>query len=152
VLLETGSWSDSGHPTGRRVAFVNSFAMEGHYFNFTTSGQWMWDELTLLIPPGQEPYPVIEGIQKLVESTTAANAKQAEQEWQKATTRYRVQAFSAAPGLQVVPTNNGIEIHVRYITRPFERHETRTSLYQSVMELMHGKRVEVEPQEASPNS
>src|SRR5580704_15522356 len=44
VLLETGNWSDSGHPTGRRVTFTNSFAIEGHYFNFSTSGQWLWDE------------------------------------------------------------------------------------------------------------
>src|SRR5213080_1770300 len=34
VLLETGNWTDTGHPTGRRVTFTNSFAIEGHYFNF----------------------------------------------------------------------------------------------------------------------
>src|SRR5205814_7304801 len=33
VLLETGNWTDSDHPTGRRVTFTNSFAIEGHYFN-----------------------------------------------------------------------------------------------------------------------
>jgi hypothetical protein len=38
VLLETGSWADAGHPTGRKVTFVNSYAIEGHYFNFSTSG------------------------------------------------------------------------------------------------------------------
>src|SRR5258706_7589737 len=43
VLLETGNWTDSSHPTGRRVTFTNSFAIEGHYFNFSTSGQWLWD-------------------------------------------------------------------------------------------------------------
>ncbi|HET9407156.1 MAG TPA: mechanosensitive ion channel domain-containing protein [Candidatus Sulfotelmatobacter sp.] len=98
VLLETGSWTDSGHPTGRRVSFVNSFAIEGHFFNFSTSGQWMWDELQVLIPPSQDPYPIIDGIQKLVERETQANAKAAEDEWHSATTRYRVQAFSATPG------------------------------------------------------
>ena len=36
VLLETGNWSDAGHPTGRRVTFTNSFAIERHYFNFWT--------------------------------------------------------------------------------------------------------------------
>src|SRR5205814_1267265 len=45
VLLETGNWTDSGHPTGRRVTFTNGFAIEGHYFNFSTSGQWLWDEI-----------------------------------------------------------------------------------------------------------
>ena len=30
VLLELGNWTEKGHPTGRRVAFSNSFAMERH--------------------------------------------------------------------------------------------------------------------------
>ena len=140
VLLETGSWTDAGHPTGRRVSFVNSFAIEGHYFNFSTSGQWMWDELRVLVPLGQDPYPVIDGVRKLSHDETEANAKLAEQEWLKATTRYRVRSFSAEPGINVVPTSSGVEVHVRYITRPFERHETRRRLYQSVFELMHGRR------------
>lgn len=139
IILETGSWNDSGHPTGRRVAFTNSFAMEGHYFNFSTSGQWMWDELKVQLAPGQDPYPILAGVQRLVEDKTQVNAAQAEKEWRQVTSRYRVQAFSAKPGLQVVPTSAGIEIRARYITRPFERHETRRELYQAVVELMHGK-------------
>jgi len=55
VLLETGNWTDSGHPTGRRVTFTNSFAIDGHYFNFSTSGQWLWDELQVVLPAGQDP-------------------------------------------------------------------------------------------------
>ena len=66
VLLETGNWTDSGHPTGRRVTFTNSFAIEGHYFNFSTSGQWLWDELQVVLPAGEDPYPMIEAIQKSV--------------------------------------------------------------------------------------
>ena len=139
VLLETGGWIDAGHPTGRRVSFVNSFAIEGHYFNFSTSGQWMWDELRVLVPLGRDPYPVIEGVRRLVEKETEANAKVAESEWSKATSRYRVQTLSALPGIQVVPTGGGIEVVVRYITRAHERHETRRRLYQAVVELLHGK-------------
>ncbi|HUA15458.1 MAG TPA: mechanosensitive ion channel domain-containing protein [Verrucomicrobiae bacterium] len=144
VLLETGNWTDSSHPTGRRVSFVNSFAIEGHFFNFTTSGQWMWDELQVQIPSGQDPYPIVDGIQKMVEKETAANASKAEAEWQQATSKYRVQALSAVPGINIVPTGSGIEVHVRYITRAYERHETRKRLYEAVVELMHGKREAVQ--------
>jgi len=140
VLLETGNWTDFSHPTGRRVSFVNSFAIEGHYFNFTTSGQWMWDELQVQIPAGQDPYPIIDGIQKLVEKETAANAGKAEAEWRQETAKYRVQALSAVPGINVVPSGGGIEVRVRYITRAYERHETRKRLYIALLELMHGKR------------
>jgi len=140
VLLETGSWIDAGHPTGRRVSFVNSFAIEGHFFNFTTSGQWMWDELQVQIPGGQDPYPVIDGIQKLVEKETAENAGKAEAEWQQATAKYHVQTLSARPGINVVPTGAGVELRVRYITRAYERHQARKRMYEAVVEMMHGKR------------
>ena len=140
VLLETGNWTDSSHPTGRRVSFVNSFAIEGHFFNFTTSGQWMWDELQVLIPSSQDPYPVIDGIQKVVEQETASNATKAEAEWRETTTKYRAKTLSAMPGINVRPTGGGIEVHVRYITRAYERHEARKRLYEAVVEMMHGKR------------
>ncbi|WLT33187.1 mechanosensitive ion channel family protein [Geothrix sp. PMB-07] len=140
VILETGSWADAGHPTGRRVAFVNNFAIEGHFFNFSTSGKWMWDELNVVIPAGQDPYATIDGVQKLVEQQTEANAKIAEAEWQQTAARYKVKAFSAVPGVQVIPGANGMEIRARYLTRAFERHETRLRMNQAVVELMHGPR------------
>src|SRR5438309_5793121 len=111
VLLETGNWTDSGHPTGRRVAFVNGFAIEGHFFNFSTSGQWMWDELQVEIPAAQDPYPIIDGIQKLVEKETAANSKIAQHDWQHTTTLYKLQALSAVPGINVHPTDRRDQVH-----------------------------------------
>jgi small-conductance mechanosensitive channel len=140
VLLETGNWSDAGHPTGRRVSFVNSFAIEGHYFNFSTSGQWMWDELQLTIADNQDPYAVIDELQKLVAKETDANAMKAEAEWQNTKTRYHVQGFSAEPAISVRPTGSAVEIRVRYITRAYERHETRKRLYEALLQLMQGRR------------
>jgi small-conductance mechanosensitive channel len=140
VLLETGNWTDAGHPTGRRVSFVNGFAIEGHFFNFTTSGQWMWDELDLMIPASVDPYTVIDSLRQLVVKDTEENARKAEAEWHNTTTRYRVQSFSAEPAISVKPSGSDVEVTIRYITRAYERHETRRRLYEAVLELMHGKR------------
>jgi len=139
MLLETGSWSDLGHPTGRIASFVNSFAMEGHFFNFSTSGQWMWDELQVTVPPGQDPYPLMDAIQRRVEQETAANAALAEAEWRKNAKPARPQSFSAKPGINVVPTAGGVEIRIRYITRAYERQEARNTLNQALVELLRGK-------------
>jgi len=142
VLLETGNWTDTGHPTGRKVAFVNSFAIEGHFFNFSTTGQWLWDEVEIMVPASQNPYPVIDAIQKMVAKQTEDNVHAAEQEWQKAATRYRAQPVSAAPEISLRPTTSGIEVHVRYITRAGERHTTRTRLYQALVDLLHTRPAE----------
>jgi len=139
VLLETGNWSDSGHPTGRRVTFTNSFAIEGHYFNFSTSGQWLWDELQLVVPIGRDPYPIVEAINKQVLQATADSALQAEQEWQRAVPAQRGQTFSGTPGVNVKPVVGGVEISVRYITRANERYAVRAKLYQQAVDLLGAK-------------
>ena len=124
VLLETGNWTDGWHPTGRHVSFVNSYAIEGHYFNFSTSGQWLWDELQVLVPSGEDPKAVAEEIQQIVSSDTEANANLAEQEWQKTTSAKRMHTFKGTPGVSVRPTAAGIEGHG---SLHHTRHGTRRS-------------------------
>ena len=103
VLLETGNWTDAGHPTGRRVTFTNSFAISGHYFNFSTSGQWLWDELSVMVPYDRDPHAIADAIQKEVTAATAKDASQAEQEWRRASRGQRGVGFTAQPGIAVRP-------------------------------------------------
>jgi small-conductance mechanosensitive channel len=136
VLLETGNWTDSGHPTGRRVTFTNSFAIENHYFNFSTSGQWLWDELQVVLPVGMDPYPIVAAIQKSVTASTEASARQAESEWKAAAGDRNVTEMTAAPAINVKPVVGGVEISVRYITSASERHLLRAKLYQEAVDLL----------------
>ena len=139
VLLETGNWTDSGHPTGRRVTFTNSYAIEGHYFNFSTSGQWLWDELQVVLPTGEDPYPMIDAIQKCVIEATQATAKEAALELRNAAGSRDIGAFSADPSISLRPVLGGIELSVRYITQANQRSQLRTRLNQAAVELL-GKR------------
>ena len=139
VLLETGNWTDSGHPTGRRVTFTNSFAIEGHYFNFSTTGQWLWDELQVVIPSGQDPYVAIDTIQKKVSEATAESVKEAEQEWQRAARSRDMKSLTAAPAINLKPVIGGVELSVRYITRASERYQMRAKLYQAAVDLLGAK-------------
>ena len=145
VLLETGNWTDSSHPTGRRVSFMNSFAIEGHYFNFSTTGQWLWDELQVVLSTGHDPYPVIDAIQKAVTDATQPYVQQAEQEWRSASATRDLSKFSAAPAVSLKPVVGGIEVQVRYITRASERYALRSKLNQAVVELLGGKPAPVAP-------
>ena len=139
VLLETGNWTDSGHPTGRRVTFTNSFAIEGHYFNFSTSGQWLWDELQVVLPSGQDPYPIIDAIQKKVVETTAESAAQAEREWQGQARSRDWKSLTAAPAINIKPVIGGIQVDVRYIARAHERYQLRAKLNQIMVDLLGPK-------------
>ncbi|HUJ82796.1 MAG TPA: mechanosensitive ion channel domain-containing protein [Candidatus Acidoferrales bacterium] len=138
VIMETGNWTDAGHPTGRKVSFVNSFAIEGHYFNFSTSGQWLWDEIEVLVPQGAEPHAIAEEIRKIAAEETAKNAQLAEQEWNRVAQATGT-SFSARPSLDIRPTDLGITVVVRYITRANERYEVRARLNRAIVELLQKK-------------
>lgn len=139
VLLETGNWTDSGHPTGRRVTFTNGFAIEGHYFNFSTSGQWLWDELQVVVPSGVDPHPVVDAIQKSVLEATSEGATEAEREWKGQARSRDLASLSAAPSINIKPVIGGVEIAVRYITRAHERYQLRSKLNQILVDLLGAK-------------
>jgi len=145
VLMETGNWTDSGHPTGRRVTFTNSYAIEGHYFNFSTSGQWLWDELQVVLPTGEDPYPMIEAIQKKVLEATHEHAEEAARELKSAAGNRDIGSFSAEPSINLKPVLGGIELSVRYITQANQRSQLRNKLNQAAVELLGRKGISVVP-------
>jgi len=137
-LLETGNWTAHGHPTGRKVSFLNGYAIRGKYFNFSTVGQWMWDEIKVGVPPGMSIYPLLKSIYEATVKTTEADAKMAEAEWKRVTQEEGSPQFSAMPSVNLRPAGTGVDIVIRYITRAGVRVETRNHLFTMIVELMQG--------------
>jgi small-conductance mechanosensitive channel len=137
-LLETGNWTAHGHPTGRRVSFLNGYAIRGKYFNFSTVGQWMWDEIKVSVPPGTSIHPLLKGIYEATIKITEADAKMAEAEWKRVTHEEGSPQFTAMPSVNLRPAGAGVDIVIRYITRAGVRVETRNQLFAMIVDLMQG--------------
>jgi small-conductance mechanosensitive channel len=134
TLLETGS--DKGLPTGRRITFMNGFAIRGTYFNFSTTGQWMWDEIKISLPASDNVHEVLERIQKVVVAETEKNASQAETEWKRGAHGSSLSRFSATAVENLRPSASGIDVLVRYVTRASEKFDLRNRLYQKLIEVL----------------
>ncbi len=137
TVLETGNWTDKGHPTGRRVTFINNFAITGQYFNFSTSGQWMWDEISVNIPASVDVEKTVAAIRAAVEQVTEKDAALAEQEWQRATAHQGLSQFTASPSVDLRPASSGVDVIVRYVTRANERYDVRNKLYVTLLDALH---------------
>jgi small-conductance mechanosensitive channel len=137
LLLETGTLADKGLPTGRQISFLNSYAIRGQYFNFSTSGQWMWDEIAVTMPESVDSLKMVESVQKAAVEETQKDASVATEEWKQSSQVESLSAFTAAPVVSVVPSASGTDVHVRYVTRASTRFEVRNRLYRSIIDLMH---------------
>lgn len=137
TLLETGGATGKGQLTGRRISFVNSFAIRGKYFNFSTSGQWLWDQITVSIPANADFHALTERIDQEVSAETKENARLAELDWKRGRKSMGQSHISTDPLLSVRPTSSGIEVDIRYIARATDRFEVRNRLYQRLIDLLH---------------
>jgi small-conductance mechanosensitive channel len=135
TLLETGTLTGQGYPTGRRVTLMNSFAIKSKYFNFSTAGQWMWDRFDVTIPSQEQTHLRSEQILQVVQQETAESVRIAEREWSGARAA-GLTSLQASPSVNLRPSGNEFRLEVRYVTRASERFETRNRLYRRVIDLL----------------
>jgi small-conductance mechanosensitive channel len=136
TLLETGDSVEKGRPTGRSITILNNYAIRGKFFIFATSGQWMWDEISVTIPASEGTEALVEHIRKTVLDETKESARIAETEWKRGSRADGLSRFSATPVVNLRPSESGIDIQVRYVTRASERFGVRNRLYQHVIDLL----------------
>jgi small-conductance mechanosensitive channel len=137
TLLETGNWAESGRPTGRRVAFMNSYAIEDHYFNFSTTGQWLWEERHVALPAGKDPYVLQEAIRSAVEEITREDVELATREWRRLSQQTGSLSTLSAEPLVELRAGGGLELVIRYITRAQDRIAMRSRLNQRLLAILH---------------
>lgn len=142
TLIETGGLADEGHPTGRHITFMNSFAVRGQYFNFSTTGQWMWDEIIASMPASADIYAVAQRVEAAVREETRENIRLAEEEWEHQVRKGGLHHLKADPVVILRPTSSpidlgsGIELQVRYVTSAIERFDLRNRIYQRVVDVL----------------
>jgi small-conductance mechanosensitive channel len=146
TILETSDWADKGHPTGRRATFINNFAITGQFFNFSTVGQWMWDEMSVSIPSSADTYEKIALINQAVMDETTQNAQLAEQEWKRVPRQNSLSHASAASTVNMRPAGSGVDILIRYVTRAADRLDVRNRLYERVINVLQPQAVINSPQ------
>ena len=137
TLIETGTLADQGLPTGRRISFMNGFAIRGQYFNFSTPGQWMWDEIMMTVPASADFHTLVEQVQKAVTEETEENSIRAEREWKHMRRDEGLAHFSAGPVVSLRPSGSGMDLQIRYVTSAYGRFEARNRLYRHIAELLH---------------
>jgi small-conductance mechanosensitive channel len=137
TILENSDWADKGHPTGRRATFINNFAVTGQFFNFSTVGQWMWDEISVNLPSSPDTYAKAAQINTAVMEETQQNAQLAEQEWKRIPRHSGLSNVSAASSVNLRPAGAGLDVLIRYVTRASDRLEVRNRLYERVIEILH---------------
>lgn len=136
VLLESGNWITAGHPTGRRVFFPNSFALRGSYFNYSTRGQWLWDEVQMTVPSGADAPALLARVNAMLETEMGPAHARARAEWQHESS---TALEHAAPAATLRPSSgDNLLMVVRFATPAKLRTATREQVWSSLAATVAG--------------
>jgi small-conductance mechanosensitive channel len=149
TILENSDWADKGHPTGRRATFINNFAVTGQFFNFSTVGQWMWDEMSLSLPASPDTYAKAAQLHQAILEETHHDAQLAEQEWKRVPRQSGLSHASASSSVNLRPSGAGVDILIRYVTRASDRLKVRNRLYERVIDVLYKPHVVISTSQPS---
>ncbi len=136
-LLEAGNWATSGQLTGRQAVFMNKYAVERKYFNFSTPDQWLWDELVIPVPASSAISPdLLRQLQDLVVTETHGDMESAEASWRNLALTHGLHERKAVPTAVVRTSAAGLEVVVRYVTKAPRRFETAVNLRQVILKAL----------------
>ena len=141
TILENSAWADKGHPTGRRATFINNFAVTGQFFNFSTAGQWMWDEISVSLPSSADTYAKVAHLHQVITEETEHEAQLAEEEWKRVPRHSGLSHANASSSVNMRPAGAGVDVLIRYVTRASDRLKVRNRLYERVIEVLHKPQV-----------
>jgi small-conductance mechanosensitive channel len=141
TILETSDWAAKGHPTGRRATFINNFAITGQFFNFSTVGQWMWDEMSISLPSSPDTYAKVALLSAVIAEETHESAQRAEAEWARMPRQSGLSHASATASVNMRPSGAAVDILIRYVTRASDRLTVRNRLYERVLDVLHKPQV-----------
>src|SRR5271156_3472613 len=149
TILENSAWADKGHPTGRRATFINNFAVSGQFFNFSTAGQWMWDEIPVSLPSSADTYAKVAHLHQVVTEETEHDARLAEEEWKRVPRHSGLSHANASSSVNMRPAGSGVEVLIRYVTRASDRLKVRNRLYERVIDVLHKPHVVISTSQPS---
>ncbi len=133
VLLETGNWTEAGHPTGRKVFCPNVFVFRSAYFNFTSTRKWLWDEIQVALPADVDPRSITEQLTTDVLVETGTDAEAAALDYRRSVRLRALHTVPTAPIVQLRPGAGGLLVCLRYVTTAERRAEVRERLYRAIL-------------------
>lgn len=145
TLMEVGEWVDGDQYTGRKVRVANSYIFTSPVYNYTSSFEFLWDELTIPLPFDSDLPLVREILLELAEKHTDSYKDQAKQSWSHMRRDFKLEDASLENQVYLNLRENIAEVSLRYVVHYQERREVKDKLYTDIFKRFKEEGLEIMP-------
>ena len=134
AVLEVGNWLSGEQITGRMVFFPNSFIFRGHFFNYSTTNSFIWDEVHILVTYESQWKKAYEIILRVAEEASRDIVERARESQEQLSRRFHLSLGSPEPYAFVNIADSGVDLVLRYISEIKLRRITHDRICREILE------------------
>ncbi len=134
AVLEVGNWVGAEQSTGRVVFFPNSFIFKNHYFNYSTTNSFIWDEIRITVTCESDWKKARQIIEQVAARVTQPFVEEARNSQEQVSRRFHINVGALTPHVYVSIADRGVDLLLRYLTEIRKRRLTQDSLYSEILE------------------
>lgn len=132
TLMEIGEWVDGDQYTGRKVRVANSYIFSSPVYNYTSSFEFLWDEITIPVPFDSDLDLARDLLLEIAAKHTDFYLEEAEHSWNKMRREFKLEDASLENQVYLNLTENTVEISLRYVVDYQERREVKDKLFRDL--------------------
>lgn len=147
TLMEVGEWVDGDQYTGRKVRVANSYIFSSPVYNYTSSFEFLWDEITIPIPFDSNLDLARTILLDISKKHTDKYIDQAELSWNQMRRQFKLEDASLENQIYLSLDENVVQISIRYVVDYQERRLVKDMLYQEIFKAFKeaGPELEIAP-------
>ncbi|MGC9434891.1 MAG: mechanosensitive ion channel family protein [Methanomicrobiales archaeon] len=139
TMLETRAWVAGDQPTGRIVMIPNGRILSTEIVNYTKDHSFIWEELVLPLTYTSNWKRAISLIMEILTEVTAGTTARATEQIERLNEKYYLPRKVVEPSIYLTPTDNWIELHIRYVTDVRERRAIHNQISKRLLDEVLSK-------------
>jgi small-conductance mechanosensitive channel len=134
TLLEIRKWVNGDQATGRLVSVPNGVVISTPVVNFTRDHSYLWDEIMIPVTYDSDWRRAGESFKAIVRKETELFQEGAQGDIDRIEEKYYIPSQDIEPNMYVVPTDNWIALHLRYVVPVRQRRIVRDRINRLIID------------------
>lgn len=134
TLLEIRQWVNGDQATGRLISVPNGVVISTPVFNFTRDHRYLWDEIMIPVTYDSDWRHARDSFKAIVQKETELFHEGAQIDIDRIGEKYYIPSQDIESNIYVVPTDNWIALHLRYVVPVRQRRIVRDRINRLIIE------------------
>lgn len=132
-IMEIGKWTSYDQFTGRIKIIPNSYVLEKVINNYSRDFGFIWEELTIPITYGSNMKKARKIMVDAARKTTKDLVDRSKRQLRRMTYKYLLETRDVNPVVYVIPTDNWVELHLRFIVDAKHRRSYVNPIFEKIV-------------------